>query len=129
MVSRQLVWQRPVGTTKEVGPLGIRLGIPFNVGMPTLGGVVTTQGGVSFISGTQDYYLRAIETETGNELWKGAIPTGGQATPLIYRDQESGREVIVVNAAGAPHNPRDRGDYLVAFALPKAVTEQATPKQ
>ncbi|MEJ8849070.1 membrane-bound PQQ-dependent dehydrogenase, glucose/quinate/shikimate family [Variovorax rhizosphaerae] len=120
LVSRKIVWQVPVGTTKEVGPFGLRMGVPFNVGMPTLGGTVATKGGVVFISGTQDYYLRAYDVETGKELWKGALPTGGEATPLTYIDKASGRQIVLVNASGAPHNPRDRGDYLIAYALPAA---------
>ncbi len=86
--------------------------------MPTLGGSVSTKGGVIFYFGSQDYYLRAIDARTGRVLWKGALPTVGQSTPLTYIDK-SGRQFVVVNAGGAPHNPHDRGDYIVAFALPK----------
>ena len=119
LATRKVVWQRPVGTAEEVGPFGIATRLPIKVGLPTLGGTVTTSGGLVFMTGTQDYYLRAYDVETGEELWKGAIPTGGQATPITYIDKKSGRQFIVVNAAGAPHNPNDRGDYLVAFALPE----------
>lgn len=120
LVSRQIVWQRPIGTAKEVGPMGIRLGIPFEVGMPTLGGMVTTSGGLAFFSGTQDYYLRAIDTETGEVLWKAPLPSGGQATPMTYIDDRDGRQYVLVNASGAPGNKRDRADYLIAFALPES---------
>ncbi|WP_395326972.1 membrane-bound PQQ-dependent dehydrogenase, glucose/quinate/shikimate family [Novosphingobium sp. BL-8H] len=117
MVTRKIVWQRPLGTPRESGPFGLRTGIPLNVGMPTLGGSVATKGGLVFISGTQDYFLRAIDARTGKVVWKGALPTGGQSTPMTYLDP-NGRQFVVVNAGGAPHNPHDRGDYIVAFALP-----------
>lgn len=119
LASRKLVWQVPVGTVKNTGPLGLQLGIPLLPGMPTLGGSVSTSGGVVFFSGTQDYYLRAFDTETGEELWKGALPTGSQATPITYMDEKTGRQMVVVTAAGAPHNPNDRRkSYVMAFALP-----------
>ncbi|CCV15904.1 exported hypothetical protein [Mesorhizobium sp. STM 4661] len=54
-------------------------------GMPSLGGPVTTAGGLVFYAGTQDYYLRAIDVATGEELWKGRLPVGAQATPMTSR--------------------------------------------
>lgn len=35
-------------------------------------------------TGALDDYLRAYDTETGRELWKGRLPAGGQATPMTY---------------------------------------------
>lgn len=55
--------------------------LPFYVGMPALGGAFTTASGLAFHSGTQDYYLRAYDTETGKVLWKGRLPSGSQSTP------------------------------------------------
>ena len=120
LASRQLVWQVPVGTVQDTGPLGLKLGVRLMPGMPTLGGSVATASGLLFFSGTQDYDLRAFSTETGEELWKGALPTGSQATPITFIDKKTGRQMVVVTAAGAPHNPHDRQKaYVVAFALPR----------
>lgn len=77
-----------------------------------------TKGGIAFHSGTQDYYLRAYDTETGEELWKGRLPSGSQATPMSYLGKD-GRQYVVLTAGGARYNPSDRGDYVIAFALPK----------
>jgi quinate dehydrogenase (quinone) len=116
--SRQLVWQVPAGTLKDTGPLGRKTGLPIPIGMPTLGGPATTAGGLVFYAGTQDYYLRALDVKTGEELWKGRLPVGAQATPLTYISPESGRQFVVISAGGARQSP-DRGDYIVAYALKK----------
>jgi quinate dehydrogenase (quinone) len=60
--TRKLVWQVPVGTVKDTGPLGIRMGLPIPIGMPTLGASLATQSGLLFFAGTQDFYLRAFDT-------------------------------------------------------------------
>ncbi len=73
----------------------------FYVGMPPLGGAVTTRGGLTFYSATQDYCLRAFNTETGEEVWKGRLPSGSQATPMTYIDKASGRQFVVATAGGA----------------------------
>lgn len=118
--SGQMVWQQPAGTAQDLTypGLGIQPGIGFYVGMPALGGPITTGGGLTFHGGTQDYYLRAYDTETGRLLWKGRLPTGAQSTPMTYVGKD-GRQYVVVTAGGARYNPNDWGDYIVAYALPR----------
>jgi quinate dehydrogenase (quinone) len=116
--SRQLVWQIPAGTLQDTGPLGVKTGLQIPIGMPSLGGPTTTAGGIVFYAGTQDYYLRALDVKTGEELWKGRLPVGGQATPMTYVSPESGRQFVVIAAGGARQSP-DRGDYVIAYTLPK----------
>ncbi len=117
--TRQIVWQVPGGTLQDTGPLGMKTGLEIPIGMPTLGGPMVTSGGVVFYAGTQDYYLRALDVETGKELWKGRLPVGAQATPMTYVSSETGRQYVVISAGGARQSP-DRGDYIIAYALPKA---------
>ncbi|MFV0368301.1 MAG: membrane-bound PQQ-dependent dehydrogenase, glucose/quinate/shikimate family [Hyphomicrobiaceae bacterium] len=118
MATQKIKWQIPMGTTQDIGPFGLATGIPFNTGMPTLGGLLTTKAGVSFFAATQDFYLRAINTETGDVIWKDRLPVGSQSVPITYVDGQ-GRQIILVQAAGARHNPKVRGDYLIAYALKK----------
>lgn len=117
--SGQMVWQQPAGTSQDVTfpGIGLQPGIGFYVGMPALGGPITTGGGLTFHGGTQDYYLRAYDTDTGRLLWRGRLPTGAQSTPMTYVGAD-GRQYVVVSAGGARYNPNDWGDYIVAFALP-----------
>ena len=118
LATRKVVWKRPAGSMKDMTFGGLQPGVAFYVGMPSLGGALTTGSGLTFFAGTQDYYLRAYDTQTGDELWKGRLPVGSQGTPISYVDKRSGRQFIVVVAGGARDNAKDRGDYIVAFALP-----------
>ena len=86
-------------------------------GSISLGGPITTAGGLVFIGGTMDDYLRAFDTRTGAELWKGKLPAGGQATPMTYRSPTSGRQIVVIAAGGHGSLGTTLGDYVVGFAL------------
>lgn len=116
--SGELMWQRPAGTIEDTVVSGVKASLPIPLGMPTLGGPLATEGGLAFYAGTQDYYLRAYDVITGDELWKGRLPVGAQAGPLSYVSPASGRQYVVIAAGGARQSP-DRGDYVVAYALPK----------
>ena len=114
LVSGELRWQVPLGIVR-LGPLSL----PMEVGIPNVGGPLVTQSGLVFIAATLDNYLRAFDLETGEELWRGDLPAGGQATPLTYRARTGGKQYIVVAAGGhgGVDLPGNLGDALVAFAL------------
>jgi quinoprotein glucose dehydrogenase len=46
------------------------------------------------------------------------LPAGAQATPMSY--EVGGRQFIVVCAGGHAKMGTTRGDYVIAFALPRA---------
>lgn len=115
--TQKIVWQVPVGTVMDQGPLGIKMGLPIPIGMPTLGGTLATQGGLVFIAGTQDYYLRAYSAATGEEVWKARLPVGSQGGPMTFKSPKTGKQYVVISAGGARQST-DRGDYVIAYALP-----------
>ncbi|KUM44916.1 glucose/quinate/shikimate family membrane-bound PQQ-dependent dehydrogenase [Pseudomonas sp. EpS/L25] len=115
--TRKVAWQVPVGTVQDTGPLGIKLHLPIPIGMPTLGGSLATQSGLLFFAGTQDYYLRAYDSGTGREIWRARLPVGSQGTPITYVSPKTGKQYVVISAGGARQSP-DRGDYVIAYALP-----------
>jgi len=117
LATRKVVWSVPMGTVEDTGPMGIAMHLPMPVGLPTLGGPVTTASGLVFMAGTQDYYLRAMDIKTGRELWKGRLPVGGETTPMTYT-AKNGRQYVVISAGGNRTTPI-RGDYIIAFALPQ----------
>lgn len=102
-----IAWQIPVGDA----PITHR-----NIGMPGLGGPIVTASGLVFIAATFDDRLRAFETRTGKLLWEVKLPAGGQATPMTY--SVAGRQYLVI-AAGGYKGDTTRGDYVVAYALPR----------
>jgi len=75
---------------------------------------------VIFIAATQDKYLRAIDVRTGKVLWRGRLPQAGQATPVTYLSQESGRQFVVTASGGHAFLGTKPGDAIYAYALPKA---------
>ncbi|MFN7101646.1 MAG: PQQ-binding-like beta-propeller repeat protein [Pseudorhizobium sp.] len=118
MKTQKMLWHRSLGTPEQFGPLGIKTQMPIELGMPTLGGAVPTASGLVFFSATSDYYLRAIDVLTGEEVWKSPLPVGAGSTPLVFTSPEDGRQYVVVTAHGSRAAP-DFGDYIIAFALPK----------
>ena len=111
--SMKKVWMHKNGTSRDSAPLGI----PFPVGTPALGGPIVTAGGVAFMSGTLDYYLRAYDLQNGKELWKGRLPAGGQATPMTYVSEKTGKQYVVQMAGGHGSFGTKLGDSLIAWTL------------
>jgi quinoprotein glucose dehydrogenase len=112
--SGEKLWQVPLGTIRDVSPLPLSI----NYGTPNLGGPILTASGLVFIGAAMDDYLRAFDAETGEELWKGRLPAGGQATPMTYRVSPDGKQYVVIAAGGHAGLGTTLGDHLVAFALP-----------
>lgn len=107
-------WDVPLGTTRDIAPIPVSIGW----GTPNLGGPIVTGSGLVFVGAAMDDYLRAFDIATGEELWKGRLPAGAQATPLTYRLQPGGKQYVVIAAGGHGGLETTPGDYLVAFALP-----------
>lgn len=116
--SHKLIWTRRLGTAQDSGPMGLPSMLPIPMGVPNIGGSITTRGGLTFIGASHDRYLRAFETKTGRLLWQERLPAGGQATPMTYSGK-GGRQFVVIAAGGNSAIASMKGDYIVAFALPK----------
>jgi quinate dehydrogenase (quinone) len=116
LVTREIAWQTPIGTTLDSGPRGIATRVPFEVGMPTMGGALVTRSGLTFFTGTQDSFLRAIESATGKEIVKIRLPVGSQGTPATFISKRTHHQYIVLVAGGARLSPK-WGDYIIAYRL------------
>jgi quinoprotein glucose dehydrogenase len=126
--TREVLWDRPFGTARNNGPFGIPSMLPLEIGTPNNGGGFITASGLFFISAATDDILRAIDIETGEEVWQTILPAGGQATPMTYEAQ--GRQIVVINAGGHDFMETKIGDYFIAYALPGDVvgtSETAQP--
>lgn len=118
LVTKRTLWKRSIGTARDSGPFGYPTELPLPIGTPTQGGAIVTASGLTFIGATTDNYLRAFDTRTGRELWRGRLPAGGQATPMTYVSPKSGRQFVLIAAGGHGGMKTTRGDSFVAFALP-----------
>ncbi|MEE8296089.1 MAG: pyrroloquinoline quinone-dependent dehydrogenase [Sphingomonadales bacterium] len=117
MSEGKILWQVPLGTIEDGAPAIVP---NLELGMMGLGGPIITGGGLIFVAGVVDNYLRAFDLGTGKELWKGRLPAGGQATPMTYFLEENGKQYIVISAGGHHALGTTRGDYVIAYTLGKA---------
>jgi quinoprotein glucose dehydrogenase len=114
LASGRVAWEVPFGSVRDM----TLLPIPWNVGLPHMGGPISTASGLVFVGAAMDDYLRAYDVETGAELWRARLPAGGQATPMTYRLRPDGRQLVVIAAGGHGTLGTSQGDWVVAFALP-----------
>lgn len=110
----KILWSVPLGTSEDLAPFSQYF--MRHTGIPNFGGPISTDSGLVFIGAAMDNYLRAFDTRSGAELWKGRLPAGGQATPMTY--MWKGRQYVVIAAGGHEKAGTKHGDQLIAFALP-----------
>lgn len=125
--SRKIVWQKPLGTSYDSGPMGMASHIPLPLGVPSFGGSLATRGGLIFIGGSQEKRFRAFDIDTGKQLWSRRLPAGGNANPMSYISPESGRQFIVIAAGGSAILGSGKSDQIVAYALPRNDVCAVTP--
>ncbi len=114
LTTGKTVYKHVNGTVRDLSPIPL----PFQMGVPGIGGPIITKGGVAFLSGTLDYYVRGYDLQTGEEIWRDRLPAGGQATPSTYL--ADGRQYLVVVAGGHGSTGTAAGDSIIAYTLPKS---------
>ncbi|MGI1680248.1 MAG: membrane-bound PQQ-dependent dehydrogenase, glucose/quinate/shikimate family [Cellvibrionaceae bacterium] len=128
--TKKLLWKRPLGTTNKMGPFGIPVKIPLTMGIPLSGGAVTTKGGLIFVAGTMDGFIRAFDVNNGEELWRRTLPQTAQSTPMSYLSPKTKQQMIVVAVpafgrdyggarAETPEDEDPEGGYIIAYRLKK----------
>ncbi len=108
----EVIYRHKNGTVRDMTPLPL----PFELGVPGIGGPIITAGGVTFLAAAVDDYLRAYDLTTGEQLWQARLPAGGQSTPMTYA--VDGKQYVVIVAGGHGSVGTKPGDYVMAFALP-----------
>ncbi len=107
-------WQVPLGSMEALAEGKVSL----PPGSISLGGPIVTAGGLAFIAGTLDPFIRAFDIETGRELWKAQLPASGAATPVTYLTHSGGKQFLVIAAGGhAKVTEEKQSDAVIAFAL------------
>lgn len=107
----KIVWMHRNGTIQDVAPLPL----PIRMGVPSLGGPLTTAGGVAFLTSTEDYDIRAYDIRNGDRLWQDRLPAGAQSTPMSYA--VDGKQFVVTAAGGHGSFGTKVGDYVIAYSL------------
>ncbi|HET9445405.1 MAG TPA: hypothetical protein VFO35_04055, partial [Steroidobacteraceae bacterium] len=127
--TRQVVWNKRLGTTNESGPWGQKVGLRLPMGVPLAAGSIVTQGGLIFFGGGMDRYFRAFDVKTGEELWREYLPAPAQATPMSYLSPQTKRQIVVITVPAARRfgmaeaegasPPDPLGGHIIAYALPQ----------
>ncbi len=119
LASGKTKWQVPMGSIQDAPIHGFVPGVLMPIGMPTMGGPLVTKGGLTFFHGSLDYYVRALDNDTGKELWRARLPVGGQGAPMSYIGKDGKQYVVVVDGGATRTGTNDnRGDYVIAYSLP-----------
>jgi quinoprotein glucose dehydrogenase len=108
--SGDVAWRVPLGSTRELAP------IDLDMGVPAFGGGLATASGLYFIGASIDKAFRAFDSETGKVLWETRLPFDATAVPMSYRLRPDAKQYLVIVAGSNPLS--DMGDALVAYALP-----------
>ena len=87
-----------------------------------MSGPIVTASGILFVASIGDESLRAYNSATGVELWRGQLPGPPDATPMTYK--AGGRQYLVVAEGGNRTDLRKEGQAIVAFALPETATTE-----
>jgi quinoprotein glucose dehydrogenase len=107
-------WEVPLGQMPNLsgGPA-----LPASYGSISLGGPIVTAGGIVFIASTLDPAIYAFDVQTGQQLWRGELPTSARSTPMTYQGP-NGKQYVVISAGGhGIPGAAPLGDYVVAFSL------------
>ncbi|ODN71411.1 glucose/quinate/shikimate family membrane-bound PQQ-dependent dehydrogenase [Methylobrevis pamukkalensis] len=112
LTSGEIAYRHKNGTVYDMTPLPL----PFELGVPGIGGPLLTRGGVAFLGAAVDNYLRAYDVTTGEQLWEARLPAGGQSTPMTYT--QDGEQYVVMVAGGHGSVGTKPGDYVIAYKVP-----------
>ena len=112
LTTSKVIWKHKNGTSRDSSPIPIGM----NLGVPSMGGSIVTAGGVGFLSGTLDQYMRAYDVKTGKELWSSRLPAGGQATPMSYTGKD-GQQYVLATVGGHGSLGTRMGDWIIAYKL------------
>jgi glucose dehydrogenase len=86
LTTQKIVWRRGLGI--------------WNLGLPYTAGTTVTESSLIFMGGALDGYLRAIDLETGEELWKNKISKPSDGTPMSYVSPSTGKQYVIVTVPG-----------------------------
>ena len=103
-----------MGTSRDMAPF------PFwwIEGLPGLAAPMMTTTGLIFSGVSNNHVLYAFDASTGEELWRGDLPTAGNALPMTYQLRPGGKQYVVIAAGGHWSGGSPPGDHIIAFALP-----------
>ena len=118
-------WGRLVAVDVDKGEIAWSVSTstgPDDLGNSSYGPPLATAGGLVFHGGTWWPVLRIHDATTGERIGRLELPAGVHGGAITYKLRPEGRQYIVVAAGGHDGLGSPKGDYVIAWALPQALT-------
>ena len=93
---------------------------PNDFGNSSYGPPLATAGGLVFHGGTYYPVLRIHDATTGERIGKLELPAGVHGGTITFKLRAESRQFIVVAAGGHDALGSPKGDYVIAWALPRS---------
>ncbi len=116
LITGKTLWRKTFGQRFD------EQGILIAEGDKNFGGVMSTNSGIIFATGTPDKNVYAFNAKSGEEIWSHELPYAGSAPPMSYKF--NGCQYIVIQASGGKYvgYHKEKGDALVSFALNECIS-------
>ena len=115
-------WGRLVAVDVDKGEIAWSVSTstgPNDFGNSTYGPPLATAGGLVFQGGTYYPVLRIHDAATGERIGKLELPAGVHGGAIAFKLRPESRQFIVVAAGGHDGLGSPKGDYVIAWALPR----------
>jgi quinoprotein glucose dehydrogenase len=116
-------WGRLVAVDVDKGEIAWAVSTstgPDDPGNSSFGPPLSTAGGLVFHGGTWWPVLRIHDATTGARIGRLELPAGVHGGTITYKLRPDSRQYIVVAAGGHDALGSPKGDYVVAWALPRS---------
>ena len=110
--AREILWETEIGTVRDLTPAMVP---NLKYGIPGMGGALLTGSGLVFIGAIAEHSIRALDTQSGEVLWRAELPWAGMASPMTY--EVDGVQYVAISAGGHSQVTPKTGDAVVAFRL------------
>src|SRR5262249_4370369 len=108
-----IAWRSVLGTIEALEKIGVH-----DTGTVSLGGSITTAGGLVFIAATNDSRFHAFDSKTGKLLWEAKLEASGHSSPVTFIGRDRRQYVALTAQGGGGFLGGGISNTLVAFALP-----------
>lgn len=116
----EIAWRVAIGDTPSLRQHPALKGVPMpeRLGAAGAPGAIVTAGGLVFVGGG-DAALNAVDSSTGDVVWRAPLAQRTTATPMTYRS--GGRQFVVIATGGG------EDAELVAFARSSSTSPVQNP--
>jgi len=109
LANGKLIWKKTIGK-KLIDNKWVKAGSSI------FGGVALNKNGILFVTGTDDNFVYALDSKTGEELWSYKMKASGSAPPTIF--EINGKEYVTILSTGGQHySYKNKDSTIYTFAI------------